>query len=184
MLDRANAVIQNQKDLLSGFSSYDFVVSDFALVTSFKSFVSSPLFGKREQSSSNFAFHGTVMQSMERLLKTLAEGYEENCKRLSSSHSKRGEQAFTASSTSVSETGPLIGDKSRIMDLDLDMNDDSQELDTSTGSGKISSDVFSSVEKWKLAMVSLISGFFSVHPVATWDILFQFLEIECDSKVC
>ncbi|EXB94189.1 hypothetical protein L484_007852 [Morus notabilis] len=64
LLDRAVDVIQsNQNDLSSGCFSYDFFVGDRALVTSFGSFVSSPLFvEQRDQSCTDIALYDAQMQ--------------------------------------------------------------------------------------------------------------------------
>ena len=47
---------------------------------------------------------------------------------------------------------------------------------------KVGGDVSSSVEKWKMGMISLISSFFSAS-LLTWDILFKLMEKENDPKV-
>lgn len=184
LLDHAVDVIQgNQNDLSSGCSSYDFIVGDRALVVSFRSFVCSPLFvGQRDQNSANVALCGAVIQCMERVLKALAKGYEEYCNSLTNLQSEKFLQDLSASVIPVQDTCPFDGNKSRIMDLELDVNDDSGDVDILAVGGKIASGL-SSVEKWKLDMVSLISGFFSVPLLVTWDILFKLMERECDLKV-
>ena len=183
LLDRAVDVVQgNQNALSSGCSIYDFIVGDRALVASFRSFVSSAMFvGQRDQNSADVALYGTIIQSMERLLKALAKGYEEYCKSLTSLQSKFL-QDMSASVTPVQDPCPFDSNKSRIMDLELDVNDDSGDVDILAVGGKIAGGV-SSMEKLKLDMVSLIAGFFLVPHHVTWDILFKLMEKECDLKV-
>lgn len=184
LLDHAVGVIQgNQNDLSSGCFSYDFVVGDRALVTSLRSFVSSPLFvGQRDQSSMDIALYDAVIQSMERLLNELAKGYKEYCMNSTSRQSEKILQDLSASVNPVHDTCPFDSNNSRIMDLELDVNDDAGDADISADGGKLASGISSSVEKWKCNMISLISGFFPVLHV-TWDILFDLMDKECDSKV-
>lgn len=184
LLDHAVGVIQgNQNDLSSGCFSYDFVVGDRALVTSLRSFVSSPLFvGQRDQSSMDIALYDAVIQSMERLLNELAKGYKEYCMNSTSRQSEKILQDLSASVNPVHDTCPFDSNNSRIMDLELDVNDDAGDADISAVGGKLASGISSSIEKWKCNMISLISGFFPVLHV-TWDILFDLMDKECDSKV-
>ncbi|EXB87890.1 Serine/threonine-protein kinase ATM [Morus notabilis] len=185
LLDRAVDVIQsNQNDLSSGCFSYDFFVGDRALVTSFGSFVSSPLFvEQRDQSCTDIALYDAVRQSTERLLKELAKGYEKYCNSSTVFQSEKMLQGLSASVTPVHSMPPFDSSKSRIMDLELDVNDDAGDVDILAVGGKRSSGISSSVEKWKFNMISLISGFFSVLHVVTWDILFELMDKECNSKV-
>ncbi|EXB94190.1 hypothetical protein L484_007853 [Morus notabilis] len=92
-------------------------------------------------------------------------------------------QGLSASVTPVHSMSPFDSSKSRIMDLELDVNDDAGDVDILAVCGKRSSGISSSVEKWKFNMISLISGFFSVLHVVTWDILFELMDKECNSKV-
>ena len=184
LLDRAVDIIQgNRDDLSSSCFSYDINVGDHALVTSFRSFLSSPLFaGQRDENSIRFALYDAVILSVERLLRTLAKGYEENCKRLISQSGKRV-QDLSTSVTPLHDMLPFESDKSKLVDLELDVSDNSGEVDILAGGVKISSDVSSSVEKWKLGMISLISEFFPLLHGFTWDILFELLDKESDPKV-
>ncbi|PON35174.1 Phosphatidylinositol 3-kinase, Vps34 type, partial [Parasponia andersonii] len=184
LLDHAVDVIQgNQNDPSSGCSGSDFIVCDRSLVASVRSFFCSPFFvGQRDQNSTDVALYGAVLQSTERLLKALAKGYGEYCKSLTSLQSEKFLQDLPAPVTPVQDTCPFDSKKSRIMDLELDVNDDSGDADILAVGGGVASGA-SSIEKWKLDMVALISGFFSVQSVVTWNILFKLMEIECDLKV-
>ncbi|XP_062116266.1 serine/threonine-protein kinase ATM isoform X3 [Humulus lupulus] len=184
LLDHAVDVIQGiPNDLSSGCSSYDFIVGDHTLVASFRSFVSSSLFvEQRDCNSSDIVLYNAVIQSMGRLLKSLTKVYEEYCKSLTSLQSERFLQDLTASVIPVQDISPFDCNKSRILDLELDVSVDSGDVEVLAGGGKIGTGV-SSVEKWKLDMVSLISGFFSVPVIVTWDTLFRLMEKECDLKV-
>ncbi|KAM6570000.1 hypothetical protein CsatB_017985 [Cannabis sativa] len=184
LLGHAVDVIQGiPNDLSSGCPSYDFIVSDRTLVASFRSFVSSSLFAEqRDRNSTDIALYDAVIQSMERLLKALTKVYEEYCNSLTSLQSERFLQDLTASVIPAQDISQVDCNKSRILDLELDVSVDSGDVEVLSVGGKTGTGV-SSVEKWKMDMVSLISGFFSVPVIVTWDILFKLMEKECDLKV-
>ena len=63
------------------------------------------------------------------------------------------------------------------------MNEDTKDVDILTFGGKTTTAVSFSIVKWKLGMISLISYFFSVLDFVTWDILFEVMGKECETKV-
>ena len=67
--------------------------------------------------------------------------------------------------------------------MELDVNEDSRDVDILTVGGKIATGISFSSEKWKFSMISVLSSFFSVLPIVTWDILFELMGKESDQKV-
>ncbi|KAL5544201.1 hypothetical protein UlMin_007985 [Ulmus minor] len=176
LLDCAVDAIQgNHNDLLFlGCLSSESISSCRALVASLRSLACSPLFvGQTDQNFTNFPLHGALIGSMERLLKALARVYEEHCNSVTSLQSETILQDLTVSNTP----------QNFCLDMDLDVGDDSREGDILAVGGNLVTGASSSAEKWKLGMILLISGFFSVLQVVTWDTLFELMKKECDSKV-
>ncbi|KAI9173943.1 hypothetical protein LWI28_009144 [Acer negundo] len=186
LLDHAVNIIQeNHSDLQSlgclGSNS-DFSGKSF-LLTSFRSFICSPVFVKwREQDLLDAALFDVVIQSMERLLRSLVKLYE-----LYSDCVENLQSELILSELSVSDmpqvSSPSNINKSRILDVDLDANEVTKNVDILTASGGTAPGISYSAVKWKLDMILLISNFFSVLHVVTWDILFELLEKECDQEV-
>uniref|UniRef100_A0A2P2JCU5 Serine/threonine-protein kinase ATM n=1 Tax=Rhizophora mucronata TaxID=61149 RepID=A0A2P2JCU5_RHIMU len=188
LLDHAVNVIQeNSSDFQSlgcSGSSSECYAGNF-LQASFRSFVCCPIFIKRENEIAlDIEISLAVSQSMERLLKALAKLYEQ--------YSETGRHLdFEPMAPDLSTyepplqvSGPLDGNGSRIVDMELDVDENSKDMNILTVGSKISSGVSFSTVKWKLGMISLISSFFSVVDSVTWDVLFELMEKECDTKVC
>lgn len=156
-----------------------------AIVASLRSFVHSPIFIKRKdqyQYHVDVELYGAIIHLMERLLKALVNVYAECSNGLSSHKFDVTLQDLSACDTQIPNSCPSGSNKSRIMDMELDVNEDSRDVDVLAAGGKIAGGVSSSVEKWKLGMISLMSNFFSVLKV-TWDVLFELLSRESDQMV-
>lgn len=154
-----------------------------SLVTSFRNFIYSPIFFKwGDQDFLDPALYDAVIQSMERVLRVLTSLYEDysDCLRNPQSQMILSEQSVSGTQLQIS-CPPSIG-SSRIVDMELDVNEDAQNVDILTVNGKIASGISCSAVKWKLDMISLISSFFSISHV-TWDILFELMGKECSQEV-
>ncbi|XP_057952318.1 serine/threonine-protein kinase ATM [Malania oleifera] len=154
-----------------------------SLIASFRSFVSSPLFAKwSDQDVIDVALYSAISCSIEKFLRALAKLYEEcsDCER--NNESKVNLMDLSDSSTPIQNSNRLDG-RSRIMDMELDITEDSKDVDILTIGGRIATGVSFVAMKWKLDTISLISYFFSVVPVVTWEILFDLMEKECDPEV-
>lgn len=184
MLDSAVRIIQEDSDL-QAFSclGHDPTCDDIGpLVSSIHCFLSSPIFNElRDQNLMGFVPFGELIQSVERLLKAFVNLYESYSQHLMNLQSDTIMQDMAATD-SIQSSCPNDSSKSRIMDMELDVNDDSREVDSLAVGKKVGSDVSSSAQNWKLGMISLISSFFS-GSLLTWDILFKLLEKENDPKV-
>jgi ataxia telangiectasia mutated family protein len=188
LLDCALSVIQgNHNDFgsLGCLGSDSFFGGTNSLAASLRSFICCPIFMKwRDQNDLDVFLYGSVVQSVEKLLKALAKLYKEYSERAKNFHSEMILQDLSSSDISVQNSFPSDSNKSRIMDLDLDVNEDSRDVDILTVGGKIATGISFSSEKWKLGMISVISRFFSVLHAVTWDTLFELMGKESDRKVC
>lgn len=181
LLDCAVTVIQGNdclplsSDLLSNGTS--------SIVASFRSFAQSPIFSRQnDRNPVDVELYGAIMQLMERLLNALANVYEEYSSGAGGCKFDMTLEGLSACDTPIQNSFLADSNKSRIVDMELDLNEDSRDVDTLPVGGKTAGGAFSSVEKRKLGMISLISNFFSVLHT-TWDILFKLLSKESDQMV-
>lgn len=185
LLDRAINVIQENSNDFQSFgcsgSGFDCYIKT-SLLASFRSFVCCPIFVKRGNENALDVFYDAVIQSMERLLKALVKLYEQfsGCVRNSDSDPILSELPVSDALLQIS--GPLDSNN-RIVDMELDVNEDVNDVDILTIGGKIATGVSFSAVKWKLSMISLISSFFFVLDSFTWGILYELMGKECDTKV-
>ncbi|KAF7806084.1 serine/threonine-protein kinase ATM-like [Senna tora] len=185
MLDYAVSIIQQDNDLRSlNCLSYDSSCDERSpIVASIRSFLSSPIFNEwRYQNASEFVPFAEIIQTVERLLKAFVKSYEDYSQRITNLQSEINVQDVAANDNTQSSWQCEIN-KSRIMDVELDVNDDSGDVDILAVGKNIASGVSFSSEKWKMSMVLLITCFFAVSQDITWDMLFNLLEKESDSKV-
>ncbi|KAK7317181.1 hypothetical protein RJT34_01188 [Clitoria ternatea] len=184
MLDNAVRIIQEDSDL-QAFSclNYDSTCDDMgSLASCVRCFLSSPIFNEwKDQNLMDFAPFGEVIQSVEKLLKAFVNLYESYSQHVMNLQSETIMQDMTATD-SIQSSCFYDNSKSRIMDIELDADNDSKEIDSLAVGKNVCADVSFSAEKWKMGMISLISTFSSASLV-TWDILFKLLEKECDPKV-
>ncbi|XP_059644264.1 serine/threonine-protein kinase ATM [Cornus florida] len=185
LLDCAMSGIEKSyKDMRCGcLGSGSIFDSTSFIITSFESFVCSPLFKKWRDQNVDVILNTAILQSIERLLKGLSKLYEEcsDCTRTLQSDIDLSD--LSSSDTSVRNSYPLNSSKSMIMDMELDVNEDSKDVDILSVSGKISTSISVSAMKWKFDIISLISSSFSVLPVVTWEILFNLMKKENDPRV-
>lgn len=154
-----------------------------SLVTSFRNFIYSPIFFKwGDQDFLDPALYDAVIQSMERVLRVLTSLYEDYSDCLRNPRSQMILLEQSVSGTQLQISCPPSTGSSRIVDMELDVNEDAQNVDILTVNGKIASGISCSAVKWKLDMISLISSFFSILHV-TWDILFELMGKECSQEV-
>ncbi|XP_061953335.1 serine/threonine-protein kinase ATM isoform X2 [Populus nigra] len=186
LLDHAvNAIQGNSNDLqalgCSGSSS-DYNLKT-TLVASFRSFVFSPIFVKsRDETALDVVLYDAITQSMERLLKELAELYNQFSECVRSPHSDPSLPDLPSTDSKLQIHGPS-GSNTRIMDMELDVTEDTQDVDILPVGGIIGTGLSFSAAKWKLGMISLLSSFHPVLDFVTWDVLFELMENESDNKV-
>ncbi|KAL8261037.1 hypothetical protein R6Q59_025086 [Mikania micrantha] len=140
-----------------------------SISTSLKSFISSPLFSYQEGDST---FYSAIMQSIMMLLKAFTKLYEGLFDNLQS--------GWSNPDIYVQESHSLKGDKTTVLDMELDADDDYKDVDN-ISSGETSR--ASPTSFLKLNIISLISSFFPILPDATWDVLFNLTRIESDQRL-
>lgn len=145
---------------------------------------SCPLFSlPKERNNFNYELLEPIIQSIESILVALAKLFViiSNCAR--NTISGICMQGLPLSpSTSFQEFSPMSGCGMQIVDMDLDVDGGSKNVDflSASGNNKL---VSSSPLQLKLKLVSVISTFFSVSPLLTWQTLFDMIERETDDKV-
>lgn len=183
MMNHAVNVIQGYcRDIkhLNFFGSDSFLDTTSSVVTSFRSFASSFIFNMETcHKAPDVDLSGAFNLSMENLLKALSQLYQEYSISNKNLHSEANSRDFDAPVSPLANSPLADAEVSRILDMELDVNNDSNDMDTkrSMTPGMLSATV------WKLRMISLISSFSSVLLESTWEVLFVLLENECDSKV-
>ncbi|CAK9175176.1 unnamed protein product, partial [Ilex paraguariensis] len=166
---------------LSSNSTFDSMDS---IVASFKSFGSSPLFNKwRDKDVIDGVLSTAIIQSIERLLKALAKLYDESSECSRDLQFEIVQLDKTDSNISVHDSVQLNTNRSMILDMELDVNDDFKDLDFFTIGRTIGTGISISAVNWKMDIISLISSFFSILPFVTWETLFNLMQKESDTRV-
>lgn len=150
-----------------------------SVMSSFRIFVSSPLFTKLRNKKALVAVsYSVINQSTERLLRAIVGLYEGNiCKR-----SPQPDIDVPAVEM-LDSTCCIPDDRTHIMDMELDVNADIKDVDIFAVGGRVTSSLSFSMEKWKLGMIALISCFLKVLQEVTWTILYDLMKKEDNSKV-
>ncbi|CAN0900398.1 Serine/threonine-protein kinase ATM [Linum grandiflorum] len=147
-----------------------------AFLDSLTSFVCCPIFAKVEcRNCLDSTVYNTIVQSVENVLENLAKLYEK--------HSQLWLLDCSASDTDLRKPKPLSCDRSRIVDMELDISGDVKDEDMLSKTGNVGSAKSFSVLTWKLHMISLMASFFQISKRFAWDILFELLGRECETKV-
>ncbi|KAI4341398.1 hypothetical protein MLD38_026128 [Melastoma candidum] len=152
-----------------------------SIVASFKCFVSSHYFteGSFEKHLDTGGYIA-ILRSLECLMNSVVNIYE-------SCQYERGSQSDVCSSVTVirDHNDCMNGSENKggITDMDLDPTDDINDFDIIADTGDVAGGSPFSLVKWKLAIIKLISCFFSVSPESTWNILFELMKKELDHVV-
>ncbi|XP_073145738.1 serine/threonine-protein kinase ATM isoform X3 [Henckelia pumila] len=185
-LNHAISVVEKYyNDGLSGCLEWNSIINKIvSTAASFKSFICSPFFSNcQEKNTATSGFYSEIVQSSERLLKALAKLYE-GC-----SESRRNSQAkpdFPDLSNVHSVHDPLLSLNSRkklILDVELDMSGGSSDVDRLGIEGGQTAGSSISLVNQKLNFLSIISSFFPILSLSTWEILFNLREKENDPQV-
>lgn len=183
LLDDAHCIIQANHNDINSLGSNPDLKECSSLETSFRSFVGSPIFAKwKDHDGPDGELYDSVIHSLERLLRALAKLYEELFDCIRNFQSEEISSDLYLSDTQLQTS--FKNNRCRIVDMELDVNADSKSVDILAVNGDMASGISCSAVKWKLDMVSLISSFFSVLDVLTWDILFELMDKESSQEVC
>ncbi|KAI8543048.1 hypothetical protein RHMOL_Rhmol08G0188500 [Rhododendron molle] len=134
---------------------------------------------RTDQNVINVTVYTALSQSIERLLKALVKLYEE-CSPSATNFQSEIELPDFPASISCVPTSPSNSSISMIMDMELDLCEDSKDLDAIAVGRKTVSGVSVSSGLWKF---HIISSFFEVLPVVAWEILFDLMEKENEANV-
>ncbi|XP_058091812.1 serine/threonine-protein kinase ATM isoform X2 [Magnolia sinica] len=189
LLEHAVSVIQeNLKESHNhgclGSGPIDDVVTGSTLAA-VRILIRSPLFSIwKQRNASSDELPRSIIQVIERLLLALANLFEEISKCNTNLESETDMAEFFPSSMTCPKNSYTMNDgKVRIVDMELDIEDESKDADTAAASGKNISGFSLSSVQLKLDMLSAISSFFCVLPDNTWEIMFDLMGKENDSKV-
>ncbi|XP_065875882.1 serine/threonine-protein kinase ATM isoform X2 [Euphorbia lathyris] len=153
-----------------------------SLLASFRSLLYCSVFVKREgKDALDAVFCSAVTQSMQELFQALVKLYEQFSECAKNSHSEPMQSDSPDASLLISSSKG--SSTSRILDMELDVIEDVKDVHIFTFGVKTTAGISFSTVKWKMEMVSLMSSFFSVLDSVTWDILFELLRRECETKV-
>lgn len=187
LLEHAVTVVQeNQNELRSrGLLGSSLIPDATSTLSALRFCMCCPLFRIwREKSYVHDDLYRSIIQVIERLLLALSELLEMLSSSPRNTESVLLAQEISESSMTFPENSVTQNDgKVRIVDMELDLDDESKDLDISAVSGKSISGISLSTLQLKLDMVSALSSFFSILPDITWDVMFDLLGKENDLKV-
>ncbi|XP_073048593.1 serine/threonine-protein kinase ATM isoform X18 [Primulina eburnea] len=184
-LNHAITIVEKYyNDGLSGCLEWNSIINNIdSMATSFKSFTSSPFLNNcQEKNIASSGFYFGIVQSSERLLKSLAKLYEgcSECRR--NSQAKPGFPDLS-DAHSIHDPLPLNSRKKLILDVELDMNGGSIDVDRLGIDGSQTTGSSISLVNQKLNFLSIISSFFPILSLSTWEIMFNLREKENDPQV-
>ncbi|KAL3824832.1 hypothetical protein ACJIZ3_020861 [Penstemon smallii] len=185
LLDHAIIVIEKTyNDVVSGCLGLNSIFNSMeSTISSFKSFVSSPLISKlQEKNDASAELYPEIVQSTQGLLNCLAKLYEV-CSRCKQNIHAKVDFPELPEIHSVNDPVPTNSSRTLILDMELDINSGSSDVDSLTIDGDQASHTSISLVNKKLDFLTIMSGFFSILPSITWEILFNFKEKESDPKV-
>ncbi|XP_017218492.1 serine/threonine-protein kinase ATM [Daucus carota subsp. sativus] len=172
LLECAVSMIQEYfNDIMHKYDSKSSIDRVKSILVSFRSLTSSPLFGIwTVHNVIDVKTRTSINESFKRLLKALAELYDRS---ISCSDDLQSDIDVPDSSKTYAPDSSQAKSRSKIVDMDLDGDDDGNDIEGSSPA---------SAANLKLHFVSLISNFFAVVPVAAWDVMFNLMEKETDPR--
>ncbi|XP_051142572.1 serine/threonine-protein kinase ATM isoform X2 [Andrographis paniculata] len=179
-----SAVEKTDNDTISGCLGLNSIFSNRGLtVASFKSFIRSPLLSKWQGKEDTTAgLYACIVESMERLLKSLAKLFE-GCsgyrKNLHPNIVIPGQLEIR----SVDDDAPRNHSKNLLSDMELDWSSGSSDANVLSIDDDPAPGVSTSLVNQKLDFLLMLSSFFSILPSVTWEVLYNLLEKESDPKV-
>ncbi|KAK4479331.1 hypothetical protein RD792_014843 [Penstemon davidsonii] len=185
LLDHAIIVIEKTyNDVISGCLGLNSIFNSMeSTISSFKSFVSSPLINKlQDKNDASAELYPRIVQSTQGLLNCLAKLYE-GCSGCKQNLHAKVDFPELSEIHSVNDPVPTNSSRTLILDMELDINSGSSDVDSLTIDGDQASHTSSSLINKKLDFLTIMSGFFSILPSITWEILFNLMEKESDQKV-
>ncbi|XP_075505012.1 serine/threonine-protein kinase ATM isoform X5 [Primulina tabacum] len=184
-LNHAISIVEKYyNDGLSGCLEWNSIINNIdSTATSFKSFTSSPLLSNcQEKNIASSGFYFGIVQSSERLLKALAKLYE-GCSECRRNSQAKPDFPDLSDAHSIHDLLPLNNRKKLILDVELDMNGGSIDVDRLGIDGSQTTGSSISLVNQKLNFLAIISSFFPILSFSTWEIMFNLKEKENDPQV-
>jgi len=152
-------------------------------LSSFKSFLSSPIFNlsRVDNGVSSVVIEG-VTELLDELLVAISQLFSQLSSLANNFDGESTGKVLPISCVNSEDLNPIVDCKSSVADMDLDVMDSGEVESVTSGSGNMGS--FLRPLEWKLELVRIISTFFSVSSLHTWEILYSLVEKESDVKVC
>ncbi|OQU86537.1 serine/threonine-protein kinase ATM isoform X2 [Sorghum bicolor] len=152
-------------------------------LSSIKSLLSSPIFNlSRVDNRVCSVVIKSITELLDELLVAISQLFCQISSLVSNFDAESTGKVLPTSSVNSEDLNPILDCKSSVADMDLDVMD-SGELDSVKASASGSMGNFLRPLEWKLDLVCIISTFFSVSSLHTWEILYSLLEKENDVKV-
>ncbi|KAI5683411.1 hypothetical protein M9H77_04639 [Catharanthus roseus] len=185
LMDHAVLIVEKtHNDIKLGCLGPNSIFSSMSsIVTSIKSFFDSPLFSKwGEDNCIGGVLHTAITHSIERLLKAVAEVFEV-CSHYGRDLHSGVDLPDIFESKNSRDSYPSDNSKNTIVDMELDVNSGSKDVDILSLGGKVTNGSALSSVNLKMEILSFISTFFSVLPSMTWNILFTLSGKESNPSV-
>ncbi|VFQ85890.1 unnamed protein product [Cuscuta campestris] len=185
-LDHAILIVEKTYDdmICCDLGSNTFFNNTQNIIVSFGCFFHSPLFGEHNDRNGLDTVQTSIVQSIERLLKTLVKLYDGCCNSARNPFSLSDHPGVgVTDSGSPHDSCPMNSTKSVFIDLELDMDTSSKDADIVTFDGKAVMGKIASSVCQRIEIISIISNFFLILPVSTWDNIYALMQKETDPKV-
>ncbi|URE12214.1 FATC domain [Musa troglodytarum] len=185
ILDHVVSVIDDKCNEMScdGSVNLSFILDSAGTnASSLRSLLSSPLFKLKDgDDCTDCVPLGRITQAIEKLLVAFAKLFDVLSKFPTDPVSDTEIQQLHISSMD-SPQDSMAEFNVRIVDMELDADESFEDMDSVAMNG--GKKLITSPLLWKLNLVSMISSFSSVLPFRTWEVLFDLIGGENDSKVC
>ncbi|KAJ8476072.1 hypothetical protein OPV22_019799 [Ensete ventricosum] len=182
ILDHIVSVIEDKCNEMScdGSVNLSFILDSAGTnASSLRSLLASPLFKLKD--GTDCVPLARITQAIEKLLVAFAKLFDVLSKFPTDPVSDTEIQQLPISSVDPPQDS-MAEFNVRIVDMELDVDESFEDMDSVAMSG--GKRLITSPLLWKLNLVSMISSFSSVLPFRTWEVLFDLMGRENDSKVC
>ncbi|TVU22297.1 hypothetical protein EJB05_31982 [Eragrostis curvula] len=177
-------VMKKHNELSHGLTNLSSAVDTMgSSLTSFQSFLASPLFSlPRVDSRVGSVLTKSITDSLDDLLVAISQLFSRFSSLMNNFDGESDFKVLPIACVDSEELNAIADSKSSAADMDLDVMD-SGEADSVTASAGGSMGGLLRPLEWKLELVSIISTFFSVLSLHTWEVLSSLVEKESDVKV-
>ncbi|XP_020405742.1 serine/threonine-protein kinase ATM isoform X6 [Zea mays] len=177
-------VVKKNDELSHGLTNISSALDTMgSAFSSIKSLLSSPIFNlSRVDNGVCSVVIKSITELLDELLVAISQLFCQISSLVSNFDAESTGKMLPTSSINLEDLNPVLDCKSSVADMDLDVMD-SSEVDSVTASASGSMGSFLRPLEWKLDLVCIISTFFSVSSLHTWEILYSLVDKEGDVKV-